>query len=151
MEFTDLWLWLIFVGIGLFLVVLELILGVETGLDLVFVGSAFVLGGLISLPFQSWYLTLIITVVICIVYIFVLRHIIKQRLSVTKVKTNIDTITGKKGVVLKNISVNTTGRVRIGGEQWRATAEEDIAEGENIIVISLNGVTLTVEKDKGGN
>ena len=39
--FPDLCLWLVFVLVGLLLVLLELIFGMETGLDLVFIGSAF--------------------------------------------------------------------------------------------------------------
>ena len=52
--FPDLWLWLIFVIAGLLLALLELIVGVETGLDLVFIGSALILGGLVTWPFHSW-------------------------------------------------------------------------------------------------
>ncbi|MFC2010296.1 NfeD family protein [Chloroflexota bacterium] len=150
MEFTDEWLWLIFVGIGLLLVLLELIIGVETGLDLVFIGTAFILGGLVTWPFNSWIVTLIVTTVICVAYIFALRHFIKRRLTISKVKTNIDTIVGKKGIVLRKIDANTDGRVKVGNEEWKARAEEDIGEGDIIIVKSLSGVTLIVEKDKGG-
>lgn len=57
MGFSDLWLWLIFVVVGLLMILLELIVGVETGLDLVFLGSVFVLGGLVTWPFNSWVLT----------------------------------------------------------------------------------------------
>jgi hypothetical protein len=39
LNFSDLWLWLIFVGAGLFFILLELLLGVDTGLDMVFMFS----------------------------------------------------------------------------------------------------------------
>ena len=55
MGFPDSWLWLVFVIAGVVLVLLELVIGVETGLDLVFIGSAFVIGGLVSWPFHSWW------------------------------------------------------------------------------------------------
>ncbi len=48
MGFSYPWVWLVFVGIGLLMILLELIIGVETGLDLVFFGSAFILGGLVT-------------------------------------------------------------------------------------------------------
>ena len=64
-EFPDLWLWLVFVVAGLAFVLLELIVGVETGLDLVFIGSAFIIGGLATWPFHSWLLTVIVTSAIC--------------------------------------------------------------------------------------
>ncbi|MFC2070135.1 NfeD family protein [Chloroflexota bacterium] len=150
-EFADTWLWLIFVGVGLLFVLLELIIGVETGLDLVFIGSAFILGGLVTWPFNSWILSLIITIIICVAYIFALRQFIKKRLTVSKVKTNIDVIIGKKGIVLKDISGTADGRVRVGSERWRARADAEIKEGDEIVVTSVSGATLIVERTEGGN
>ncbi len=151
MGFVDTWIWLIFVGAGLFLVLTELIIGVETGLDLVFVGSAFIIGGLISWPLHSWIWSLVITIVICVAYVFALRQFIKRRLTVTKVKTNIDVIIGKKGIVLKDISGGTNGRVRVGSERWWANADTEIKEGDEIVVTGVSGATLTVEKSEGGD
>ena len=54
------------------------------------------------------------------------------------------------GIVLKSIAKNVDGLVKVGYEQWRARAEEDIKEGEEIAVLSVSGVTLIVEKIKGG-
>ncbi len=149
--FADAWLWMIFVGVGLLFVLLELIVGVETGLDLVFIGSAFILGGLVTWPFSSWALSLIVTAVVCVAYVFILRHLVKKRLTVTKVNTNIDAFIGKKGVVLTDISGGTDGRVRVGSERWRARADTEMKEGDEIVVTGVSGATLIVEKYKGGN
>ncbi len=151
LGFANTWLWLIFVGVGLLFVLLELIIGVETGLDLVFIGSAFVIGGLITLPFNSWVLSLIIVAVICIAYVFLGRRYVHRWTAVKAEKTNIDAIIGRKGIVLKNIAANADGRVRVGNERWRARAEEDIGEGDEIVVTSVVGATLIVEKSEGGN
>lgn len=152
MEFTDLWLWLIFVIAGFVLVLLELLVGVETGLDLVFIGSAFIIGGLVTWPFESWVLTLVVTIVICIAYVTVGRRYVHRWTAVKKTRTNIDAIIGKPGIVLKSISRNTDGRVRVGNEQWRARADEAINEDEEIVVTGVSGVTLIVRKsEEGGN
>ena len=149
--FPDSWLWLIFVILGLLLVLLELIVGVETGLDLVFIGSAFILGGLATLPFHSWLLTLIVTSIICIAYVALGRRYVHRWTAVSKARTNIDAIIGRRGIVLRSIARNVDGLVKVGNEQWRARAEEDIKEGDEIVVTSVSGVTLIVEKTKGGN
>ncbi len=149
--FPDLWMWLIFIVVGLLLVLLELIVGVETGLDLVFIGSAFILGGLITWPLQLWWWTVIITSVICIAYIAIGRRYIHRWTAVKKAKTNIDAIIGRTGIVTQSIAKNFDGRVRVGNEQWRARAEEDIGKGDEIVVTSVSGATLIVEKNKGGN
>jgi membrane protein implicated in regulation of membrane protease activity len=149
--FSDLWLWLIFVGIGLLLILLELIVGVDTGLDLVFLGSAFVIGGLVTLPFHAWTLTLIITLLICIAYVALGRRYVHRWTATRKEKTNVDAIIRKKGFVLLKITKNLDGRVKVGNEEWKAHSIEDIENGEEIIVTGISGVTLNVEKIKGEN
>jgi membrane protein implicated in regulation of membrane protease activity len=140
----------VFVIIGLLLVLLELVVGVETGLDLVFIGSAFVLGGLITWPSNSWVLSLIVTSLILVAYLVIGRRYVHRWTVVKGERTNIDAIFGRRGVVLKSIARNVDGRVRLGNERWRARAEEDIGEGDEIVVTNVTGSTLIVEKHKGG-
>jgi len=151
LGFTGSWLWLIFVIVGLLLVLLELIVGVETGFDLVFTGSAFILGGLVTWLFHSWLLTVIVTSIICVAYVVLGRRYVHRWTMVSKAKTNIDAIIGRQGIVLKSIAKNVDGLVKVGNEQWRARAGEDIKEGDGIVVTSVSGVTLIVEKIKGGD
>ncbi|MFC2025486.1 NfeD family protein [Chloroflexota bacterium] len=151
LEFPDLWLWLIFIIAGLVFVLLELIIGVETGLDLVFIGSAFIVGGLATWPAHSWLLTVIVTSVICVAYVAIGRRYIHRWTAVSKAKTNIDAIIGRQGIVLRGISKNVDGLVKVGNEQWRARAGEDIKKGDEIVVTTVSGVTLIVEKFKGGS
>ena len=149
-TFFDSWVWLIFVGVGLVLVMMELFIGIDTGLDLVFIGSAFILGGLITLAMESWIWTPIASGGICVIYIVVGRRYIHGRTAVKATKTNIDTIIGKTGIVQQDINPGTDGIVRVGKEQWRAQAEETIKEGSTITVTSISGVTLTVKNIEGG-
>ena len=151
LPFTDTWMWLVFVGFGLFLVILELVIGVETGFDLVFVGSAFILGGLISWPFGSWVFTLIITSIICVAYVIIGRRYVHRWTAVKTQKTNVDAIIGRQGIVLQSIAHNTDGRVKIESEQWKARAEESINEGDEIVVAGISRNTLIVKKVEGGN
>lgn len=53
--------------------------------------------------------------------------------------------------MLKSITENVDGLVKVGNEQWRARAEEAIKKGEEMVVTSVSDVTLIVEKIKGGN
>jgi membrane protein implicated in regulation of membrane protease activity len=148
--FPDLWLWLIFVIVGLLLVLLELIIGVETGLDLVFIGSAFIIGGLVTWPLHSWILAVVVTGIICVAYVALGRRYVHRWTATRKSRTNIDAIIGRGGIVLRDISKNSDGLVKVGTEKWRARAEEAIKEGDEVVVNSVSGVTLIVEKIKGG-
>jgi membrane protein implicated in regulation of membrane protease activity len=149
-SFYDTWAWLIFVGVGLALIIMELLLGIDTGLDLVFIGTAFVLGGLITLALKSWVWTAIVAGIICVLYVVIGRRYIHRRTAVNAAKTNIDAIVGKTGIVEKTIEADKEGVVKVGYEQWRARAGESIKEGEEITVTGVSGVTLNVKKTGGG-
>ena len=149
--FLNNWFWLIFVGAGLLLVMLELIIGIETGLDLVFIGSAFVLGGLVTWPFHSWLTTVIVTSAICVAYVAIGRRYVHRWTLIKAEKTNIDAIIGRTGIVTQSIAKHNDGRIRVGSERWKARGEEEIKEGDEIVITGVKGITLIVEKTKGGN
>jgi membrane protein implicated in regulation of membrane protease activity len=146
----DNWAWLFFIGAGLVFIILELLLGVNTGLDLVFIGTAFVLGGLITLAMKSWAWTAIVSGIICVAYVVIGRRYIHKRTTVKGEKTNIDTIIGKSGTVEQDIALDKEGTVKVGYERWRARAAESLKKGEEITVTGVSGVTLTVKKAEGG-
>ena len=151
MEFADNWLWLVFLSVGLVLVILELLIGVDTGLDLVILGSVFIIGGLATWPAESWLITVAIICVLSIMYLFLGRKYVHRRLLFKEEKTNIDTIVGKRGFVLRPIKADKAGLVKVGYEEWRARADEEIGEGEEVTVTEISGVTLMVKKTDGGN
>ena len=151
MDFADEWLWLIFVVAGLLLAILELMVGVDTGLDMVIIGSAFIIGGLVTLPAESWIITVVVVSVIAAAYVLFGRKYVHRRMLVKEEKTNVDTLIGKTGIVLKSISDNTDGLVKVGYEEWRARSTEVLDEGVEVVVTGIEGVTLTVNKRNGGN
>ncbi len=150
MEFADSWLWLIILAAGMVFIILELLIGVETGLDLVIVGSVFVIGGLVTWPTESWIVTAIVVSLISLAYLVFGRKYVHSRMLVKEEKTNIDAIVGKTGIVLQPITAHSQGLVKVGYEDWRASANEDIPEGDEIVVRDITGVTLSVEKKNGG-
>jgi membrane protein implicated in regulation of membrane protease activity len=145
------WVFLIFIGIGLVMILMELLMGLYTGLDLVFVGLAFVIGGLVSWPFHSWIIALVVTLVIALLYIFLGRKYVHRWSATKKEITNIDTIIGSRGTVTRDIDTNASGMVKVGNEEWRANATEKLTAGAVITVTGIRGVTLSVEKYKGGD
>jgi membrane protein implicated in regulation of membrane protease activity len=149
-PFFDTWGWLFFIAVGMVFIILELLLGINTGLDLVFIGTAFVLGGLITFAFKSWIWTAVVSGIICLVYVFLGRRYIHNRTAIKGEKSNIDTIIGKTGVVEQDIVSDKDGMVKVGYEQWRARSEQSIKAGEEITVTGISGVTLIVIKVEGG-
>ena len=149
MEFADQWLWLIFIGVGVALVALEFLVGIETGFELVSIGTTFVLGGIVAWPLDNWLVAVIVTGVLCLVYLTVARKYIRRWVQVRITPTNVDAVIGRSGVVINDIARHDAGRVRVGNEEWRANAEEEIGQGAEITVTGVRGATLIVIK-KGG-
>ena len=84
--------------------------GVDTGYDMVIIGSAFIVGGLVTLPFESWVVTVIVVSVICAAYVLFGRKYVHRRLLVKEEKTNIDvSLTVDNGNVLLTVEDNGSG------------------------------------------
>ncbi|MBI1873059.1 MAG: nodulation protein NfeD [Acidobacteria bacterium] len=115
-------------------------------------------GGIVSLLFGSFMLIdsdapelqvslqVILPVVIALsaILIFLVRIAIasQRRHAVTGESGMIDQI----GLALTTIGPGMTGRVQTHGEIWTATASEPIAEGEQVRVSAVDGLTLTVRR-----
>jgi len=145
-TFYDQWTWAIFITLGLVLVLLEVIIGVDTAFDLVIVGSILIIAGAATIPFHNWWLTLVVAMVLSAIYLSLLRGYVRRRMRRGGAKTNIDAYIGLTAVVLKDIAVADVGRVRVNGEEWRARADEPITAGEEVEITAVQGITLTVQK-----
>lgn len=138
----------IFIIIGLLMILAELIVGIDTGFDLLLIGSILVISGLIGSffgPFGVW-LTIILAIVLSIVYIGFFRSRVKRRITVASSKTNIDKVIGATGTVVRQITPETAGIVRIDDEQWRASADEILYDGDPVVINAVEGVTVIVQK-----
>ena len=89
-----------------------------------------------------------IFVVSSTVLILATRPIINKILSKDEtVKTNVDALVGKTGIVTKNIKpLNSTGQIKVDGETWSATSENeiDIEKGTKVLIKDIKGVKAVV-------
>lgn len=58
--------------------------------------------------------------------------------------------TGKVGVAVDSIKAGSMGMVKVEGEYWKAKALEDISEGDSIIVVDFDGLSVTVKRADHG-
>ena len=133
------------VVLGLILVFAELFIGVQSGFDLVVIGSILVLSGLLG-TVSSMTVTLIMATVLAVVYFIFGRKTLKSRLVITTKKPNIYKLIGKTGVVIRSLTPDTPGLVRLDDEDWRATSNTTLFEKDKVMVESIEGVTLKVIK-----
>lgn len=99
---------------------------------------------LLDLPF---YVQLISFIVVSVALLIFTRPILVKRMNLGKVKTNVDILIGKDGVVMEDIVGFETGLVKIKGQIWTAKAlhDETIKKGEVVIVDHIEGVKLIVK------
>ena len=97
-----------------------------------------VLGGTFMVQF-------VVFITVSIILIILTRPFAKKLINTRNIKTNLDSIIGKKGLVTEDISEGK-GTVKIGGMEWSARADEAIRQGEFVKVLKIEGVKVIVEK-----
>jgi membrane protein implicated in regulation of membrane protease activity len=136
----------LFVIVGLLLALLELVLGVATGFDLVLVGTILIISGVVGGIFGNIYITLGNSILLGISYLFFGRSFVKKKIIVITHHTNIDKLIGQTGIVIRSITPDTPGLIRLADEDWRASSDEIIYEKAKVEVQNIEGVTLIVKK-----
>ena len=65
---------------------------------------------------------------------------------VEPVMMNVHALVGQKGIVLQEIANYEDGRVKIGGETWKASigGDKTLKKGDEIIVMEVSGATVIV-------
>jgi membrane protein implicated in regulation of membrane protease activity len=135
-----------FVVVGLLMILAELVLGIQTGFDLLLIGSIMVIAGFAGILTGSELLMLALAIGLSVLYIAVGRKRIRQKITTVTKMTNVDKLMGATGTVERGIGPDTAGIVRVGDEKWRASAEEILYEGDPVVVEGIEGVTVIVRK-----
>jgi membrane protein implicated in regulation of membrane protease activity len=141
------WNWVLIVA-GALLVLLEVSLGGFAGFDLVLIGSAFVVGGVLGLSLGNTALGLIVSSALCVGYIAVGRRWVRGRMLTRPTPSNADALIGLKGMVTQRVARHAPGQVRVRDEVWRAEPAQEVEgpfePGAVITVAGVDGVTLQV-------
>ena len=141
------YMWIVWLSLFVIMLVVE-----ASGPALVSVWFSF--GALVALIVSfilgvSWWIELIVFVVISAATLLALRPVFKKYLKRNSFKTNVDSFVGKRGYVIEDITFLKPGAVKIGDVSWTAIPvdeKEKILENENIEVVAVNGNKLSVKK-----
>lgn len=88
----------------------------------------------------------VIFVVVSLILFLATRPLIRKWNHTPTVRTNADSVIGMEGIVKEKIdTLEGTGRVYVNGLNWAARADTVIPAGTTVTVLSMQGVTLTVE------
>lgn len=127
------------------MILAEILLGIDSLFDLVLSGSSLVVGGLVGIFTSSSVVGLAVSAILVVVYWALGRKFLHERLAVEPSVTNVDRIVGHSGTVVRTTK-NGKFVVKVDGEEWTATASEQLQPNDNIIVNTVSGTVLEVSK-----
>ena len=88
----------------------------------------------------------VIFVAVSILLFLATRPLIRRWNHIPTVRTNADSVIGMEGYVKETVdTLHGTGRVYVNGLGWAARADTVIPVGTTVVVLSMQGVTLTVK------
>ena len=135
--------WLIWLSAGIILAILEVF---TPGFFIVGIGVSLVITALpaaLGLPF--WVQLLVCGVMILIFFLLV-RPLVMKIPHLDSKKTGTAALMGEEGIVVETITRIEGGRVKVGGEVWKAKSDETIEKDSLVIVTGVEGVTLNVRR-----
>lgn len=104
--------------------------------------------------FISTYFTdnLIIQIVVftffTIISLIFTKPLLDKFINKNIIKTNIDMIIGKVGIVTKQINELSPGRVKVSGKEWMALSNSHIDEGKKVRVLKIEGAKIIVREEE---
>ena len=87
-------------------------------------------------------------IVVSIISLILTKPIIKKFKANEVVPTNSDRVIGKRAEVVKKITEDEYGEVRVLGNVWTAVAKETFEVGQKVKVRAIDGVKLVVCKEE---
>ncbi|MDD7183241.1 NfeD family protein [Peptostreptococcus anaerobius] len=119
------------------------------------VGAIFAMGA--AFLTDNVFIQILVFALVSVVMLFVFtRKLIKLNRDKNNkfwstTETNTEAFIDKKGFIIRRITPEESGLAKVKGEEWTAVAAdpyETIDKGEEIVVKSIEGVKLVVEKVK---
>ena len=92
------------------------------------------------------WLQVMLFAIVSIAAIFVIKPIIKKKMSSDKVETNVNALVGKTVVVMSSISLHNPGSIKTEGIEWTAITEDESFEpGDMVEIVGITGNTILVK------
>lgn len=130
------------------LVVFLIIEIITLGLTTIWFASGALIGFITAWLGMSLGIQLAVFFVVSFVLLIFTRPVVQKRLNSSRIKTNVNSMIGKEGKVVKDIdNFNETGQIIVDGMEWMARAvdeSEKIAAGQRVVIQEIRGVKAIV-------
>ncbi len=94
----------------------------------------------------------IVFLAVSILLLVFTRPFAEKYINKDKVRTNVDSLIGKRAVVTQDIdNLNATGEAMVEGKEWMVRTEDDslkIPKGSTVVIRRVSGVKLIVETEQ---
>ena len=99
---------------------------------------------------QWWFTSQILSLIaVSFVLLIFVKPIAYKALFGKKVKTNLDLVMGQRKILLKDISFNNPGEIRMNGSLWRVVTrneKDEISAGATVEILETVGNKLVVKE-----
>ncbi|MDD2993901.1 MAG: NfeD family protein [Pygmaiobacter sp.] len=134
------WLW----------IVLIVVFGIAEAMTIQLVSIWFCVGGIAAFVTSlvtptNIGLQFVVFVGVSAISLALSRVLFKDKMKPRNVATNADMVIGKEAIVLREITPEAGGRVKVDGQDWAARSASALPVGARCKVTGISGVTLTVD------
>jgi membrane protein implicated in regulation of membrane protease activity len=133
---------------GLVLAVFEMIV---PGLVIIWFGIAGVVTGILAFFVPNQFVQFSVFIVLSGLMVVFSQRIARRITHPEPEPVGANRWVGVSGQVIAAIKPPEFGRVRVRGEEWRATAKCELPTGAMVRVVAVDGTHLMVESDKEGS
>src|SRR3990167_2750897 len=134
--------------IGLILIILELIVGIDTAFDLLLLGVSLLVGGLVGY-FSSDMIGVVTSTILAFGYLLIGRRFLKNKIQAFSHHSNTDSLLGTITTIKTWDNEKKIGIVNIEGENWRVKSADNnpLSVNTTVKISDVSGVTLIVTKE----
>ena len=127
-------------------VVFAIIEGITMGLTTIWFTIGGVVASIVAIAGAPEFVQVIVFLAVSILLLYFTRPLAEKKLKIGSEKTNVETLPGETGIVIKEISPHNTGQVKAQGQIWTAISDigGTLIEGTAVCVLRVEGVKLVV-------
>lgn len=136
------YIWLIIAGL---FIIIE---AFTSGFLIFWFGIGALVSMIASIFIEDIFIQTIIFIISSVILIFATKPFVKKFTNSKTISTNINSLIGKTGIVVKNIdNLASVGQVKINGELWSAKSinNQIIPDNTKVEIIKIDGVKLIVK------
>ena len=93
-------------------------------------------------------LQLLVFITVSIIALLITKPVVNKFKKNDVVPTNVDRVIGKRAEVIKKITPDEYGEVKVLGAIWTATSDTVLNVSDKVIVKKIDGVKLVVENEE---